>query len=111
MSNINKPSRNEDEYAVKHDAELIEETREIETARHQAEERRRHLMKCPRDGYDLATHTLHGVQVETCSHCGGMWLDKGELKTLIEHEEKGLLRRITNDLLTTFSHHERKGRR
>ena len=34
-------------------------------------------MKCPKDGYDLVSSTYHGVQIETCPHCGGMWVDAG----------------------------------
>ena len=37
-------------------------------------------MKCPKDGYDLSSSEFHGVQIDTCPHCGGMWLDAGELQ-------------------------------
>ncbi len=36
-------------------------------------------MNCPRCGNDMAEFTKHGVVIDMCSSCGGMWLDKGEL--------------------------------
>ena len=94
-----KPSRNEDEYFAKQDAELIKTTRALELAKIQEEARKQHLMKCPKDGYDLATRELHGVQIDVCAHCGGLWLDKGELGLVIEREGKtSVLGRIVTDL-------------
>ena len=82
-----KPSRNEDEYFVKQDAELINRRRaEAEAAAREAE-RKSHYMKCPKDGHDLASSVYHGVQIETCPHCEGMWLDAGELDA-VAHEDR-----------------------
>lgn len=36
-------------------------------------------MNCPRCRNDLTEVTKHGVAIDICSSCGGMWLDKGEL--------------------------------
>jgi Zn-finger nucleic acid-binding protein len=65
-------------------------------------------MKCPKDGYDLATRTLHGVEVDVCQHCGGFWLDKGELEVLIAHDDKGLLRRVFRDVAAALTPSKRK---
>ena len=59
-----KPSRNEDEYFAKRDAELIKTTRSLELEKIQAEARKQHYMKCPKDGYDLSTQDMEGVQVD-----------------------------------------------
>lgn len=99
-----KPSRNEDEYFAKRDAELIKTTRSLELEKIQAEARKQHYMKCPKDGYDLSTQDMEGVQVDICAHCGGFWLDKGELETLIKHEDKGgVLGRIFSDVRSALS--------
>lgn len=105
-----KPSQNEDEYFARQNAELVNKQRD-ELARKNAEaERRTHLMKCPKDGYDLATSTHHGVSIDVCSHCGGMWLDAGELEQLASHEDRpGLLGRVIGDVLTTLRRRETKG--
>ena len=98
-----KPSQNEDEYFARQSAELMQKRRrELESARVDAE-RRTHLMKCPKDGYDLTTAVFHAVTVETCPHCGGMWLDAGEVEALAAHEDRpGVLGRVVSDVFATF---------
>jgi uncharacterized protein len=97
-----KPSRNEDEYFVKQEAELLRKQRaETESAALEAE-RRTHYMKCPKDGHDLASSVYHDVQIETCPHCGGMWLDAGELEAVAHEERPGLLTRVLSDAFTSL---------
>lgn len=36
-------------------------------------------MKCPRDGAELATVRVGGVEIDKCHHCDGIWFDPGEL--------------------------------
>lgn len=97
-----KPSRNEDEYFVKQDAELLRKQREMaETAAREAE-RKSHFMKCPKDGYDLTSSMYHGVQIETCGHCGGMWLDAGELEAVAHEERPALLTRVLADAFASL---------
>lgn len=93
-----KRRSNEDEYFARLDADLLRTTRQMETAKAQEAERKLHLMKCPKDGHDLASSELHGVQIDLCVHCGGFWLDKGELEVLVKHEEHGLLSRVFQDV-------------
>jgi Zn-finger nucleic acid-binding protein len=97
-----KPSRNEDEYFVKQDAELLRKQRAADEAAAREAERKSHYMKCPKDGYDLASSTYHGVQIETCPRCGGMWLDAGELDAVAHEERPGLLTRVLSDAFTSF---------
>ena len=97
-----KPSRNEDEYFVKHDAELLRRQRAAAEAAAREAERKSHFMKCPKDGYDLSSSMYHGVQIETCEHCGGMWLDAGELDAVAHEERPALLTRILADAFTSI---------
>ena len=39
-------------------------------------------MKCPRDGAELQAVDVHGVELDKCHHCDGLWLDYGELKSI-----------------------------
>jgi Zn-finger nucleic acid-binding protein len=39
-------------------------------------------MDCPRDGSVLAVTTYQEFEVDKCSSCGGMWLDRGELEAI-----------------------------
>jgi hypothetical protein len=98
MSPDKKPSRNEDEYFAKLDAELIKTTRSIQTAKAQEAERRQHYMKCPKDGYDLVAMDLHGVQIDFCAHCSGFWLDSGELAEIIKADQTSILARVFTDV-------------
>ena len=93
-----KPSRNEDEYFAREDAERIRRLREKQEAEEKARERRSHFMKCPKCGADLTTETLQGVQIDRCPECHGLWLDQGELEVLMKHEDPGLFRRVLHDV-------------
>jgi uncharacterized protein len=97
-----KPSRNEDEYFAREDAELLRKQRERAHAAAVEAERRTHFMKCPKDGYDLTSSEYHGVQIETCPHCGGRWLDAGELEVVAHEEHPTVLGRVLTDALSTF---------
>ena len=97
-----KPSRNEDEYFAREDAELLRKQRERAQAAALEAERKSHYMKCPKDGYDLTSSMYHGVQIETCPHCGGMWLDAGELETVSHEDRPNVLTRVLSDALSTF---------
>lgn len=41
-------------------------------------------MKCPIDGTDLLMTERHGVEIDYCPECRGVWLDRGELDKIIE---------------------------
>jgi uncharacterized protein len=98
---IEKPSRNEDEYFARENAERLKQTRARLEAERAEAERRTHIMKCPRDGYDLAAATFHGISVERCAHCGGVWFERAELAAIEAHEDRpGLLARFFGDLIT-----------
>jgi Zn-finger nucleic acid-binding protein len=43
-------------------------------------------MKCPVDGSALITTKKHGIEVEFCPKCEGMWLDYTELDALEDEE-------------------------
>ena len=97
-----KPSRNEDEYFAQHNAELLRKQREQADKASREAERRSHYMKCPKDGYDLSSSEYHGVQIETCPHCGGMWLDAGELEVVAHEDRPALLTRVLSDAFSSL---------
>jgi Zn-finger nucleic acid-binding protein len=37
------------------------------------------------------------VQIETCPHCGGIWLDAGELQLLAHEHRRALLTQLIAD--------------
>jgi uncharacterized protein len=83
-----KPSRNEDEYFVKLDAQLMKERRARLDEERRKQERSAHFNKCPRCGCDLVEREHGHVKVDECAECGGMWLDKGELELIEDIDRK-----------------------
>lgn len=86
-----KPSRNEDEYFVKQSAELVKARRMAAEREQKDASRRAHYMKCPKCGADLVTEAYHGIQVDRCPECTGMWLDAGEAEDLLRREDAGMI--------------------
>ena len=41
-------------------------------------------MKCPIDGETLVMADRHGVEIDYCPKCRGVWLDRGELDKIID---------------------------
>jgi Zn-finger nucleic acid-binding protein len=105
-----KPSRNEDEYFAREDAELMRKQRERAHSAAVEAERKTHYMKCPKDGYDLTSSEFHGVQIETCPHCGGMWLDAGELEAVAHEDHPTVLGRVLSDAFSAFRRSPRSRR-
>ena len=99
MSTTDKPSRNEDEYFLKLDAERIERKRAEQAKMSQNEERKSHYLRCPKCGGHLVTEEFHRVQVDRCPECHGIWLDHGEIDAVVAHEDMGLLRRALGEFM------------
>jgi len=97
MSDYEKPSRAEDEYFAKQELERRKKWAQEQSAKMAGDEKERvkqlHWMKCPKCGMDLKEIELHGVTVDQCANCGGVFLDKGELDRL-EHHEEGVMSRV-----------------
>ncbi len=86
-----KPSRNEEEYFARQEAELLQARRAKAAEEEQTAERQTHYMRCPKCGHDLATEEYHGLEVDRCTHCDGVWFDAGEVEQLIEGDKEGML--------------------
>jgi hypothetical protein len=86
-----KPSKTEDEYFAKESAELIKKRRsEAERAADEAE-RKSHYMRCPKCGGHLAIEDYQGVEIDRCKDCSGIWLDPGEMETLVAREDASVI--------------------
>src|SRR4051812_11585854 len=90
MSEFEKPSNTEDEYFARED---IEKKRRLalKQAQELAESERKrlkdlHHMHCPKCGMQLQTIREGPVEVDACFNCGGVFFDKGEIQTLVEHK-------------------------
>lgn len=83
-----KPSRNEDEYFARLDAERLKERRAQLDAERLKQERNSHSNKCPKCGGDLKEHEYHGVKIDRCEDCQGIWLDDGEIDLIADLDKK-----------------------
>ncbi len=99
MNPESKPSRNEEEYFAKLEAERLERKRLEQARLSQDAERKSHYMRCPKCGGHLETVELHRVQVDRCPECHGLWLDAGEIDVVMQHEDKGLFTRALGEFM------------
>jgi len=89
-----KEKGEEDRFFAERDKELLERLRREKSATELAEVRELAHMRCPKDGDRLTTVTQHGVTVEECPTCRGIWLDHGELETIAGRERDSWLSRL-----------------
>jgi len=88
------PSSNEEEYFARREAELLRQQREALVKTAAAAERKSHYLRCPKCGFGLVTTTLHGVEIDQCPSCLGVWLDAGETEAMLKgnDQQRGLVR-------------------
>ena len=98
MAELDKPSRNEDEYFARQELERKKQWAKENAAKMAAAERetlkQQHWMKCPKCGSDLHTVELHGVSIDNCATCHGSWLDAGELEQMLQPGKNDLFHRV-----------------
>jgi hypothetical protein len=86
---LQKPSNQEDEYFALEDIEKLHRLamRQAEALAEKTKQelKQLHYMKCPKCGMDLHTLKKGPVEIDTCFHCRGVWLDEGELQHLQGH--------------------------
>jgi hypothetical protein len=89
-----KPSESEEEYFARQEFERRKAALADQTTRAAKEERERILAvakgRCPKCAAPLVEVHYHGVELDKCSECGGVWLDVGELEQVAE-KDKGFL--------------------
>lgn len=85
-----KEQAEEDRFFRQRDEEALARLRQQQTTAAQPKA----TCQCPKDGSALATVEQHGVKVEECPTCHGVWLDAGELERLAERERDSWLGRL-----------------
>lgn len=97
MSDIDKPSKAEDEYFARQELERRKKWAKEQAAKMAVDEKDRlkqaHWMKCPKCGMDLQEIELQGVKVDQCASCGGVFFDAGELEQM-EKRDAGVMNRV-----------------
>lgn len=89
---VRKPSRSEDEYFAKEDAEKLHRLHKAKldalSVKEVEERKALHWMKCAKCGYDLQSIPWRHVEVEKCFHCGAIVLDEKDLEDLAGAEDQ-----------------------
>ncbi len=90
-----KPTRAEDEFVAREDAEKrrkIALAAKQETALAEQERLRAlHHMRCPKCGLELQEVAFRGVDADLCFACGGVFLDRGEIDRIARPDQKGIM--------------------
>ncbi len=93
-----KPSRNEDEYFARQDAELMKAKRAQLDAERAKAAASQTAMRCPKDGTALKERVFHNVKIDGCPTCNGVWLDPGELE-ILAMTERNPVSRVFGDFI------------
>jgi hypothetical protein len=96
-----KPSRNEDEYFAREEADLLKRRRAELEAQQDKAARSQHFMKCPKCGADLRETEMQGVKVDVCPECRGVWFDAGEIDQ-IRPTDTHPIRQVFGDFFAGF---------
>ena len=84
-----KEKGDEDRFFAERDKAALEKLRREKPA-----ETEPGRMRCPKDGAQLASIDHHGVTIEECPTCHGVWLDQGELEMVAGRERDSWLGRL-----------------
>ena len=88
-----KPKRHEDEYVWVEELQQRMAKQQKEQQAASAAEKIRlkeaHWMHCPKCGQKLSMEKCGAVEIDVCPSCKGVWLDAGELGTIVENAAQG----------------------
>lgn len=79
MPTDEKPSRNEEEYFARQNADAI---RAMRVRLDEERARSKSVRNCPKCATPLAEDEVENVKIDRCPQCKGVWLDAGELEQL-----------------------------
>lgn len=88
MSEIHLDDRGqalENEYFRRQEQELIAKMKaKLEAEKNEASE-----LDCPKCDGKLVESDFHGINIDVCNKCHGVWLDAGELAQLTDKDKSG----------------------
>jgi Zn-finger nucleic acid-binding protein len=95
-----KGSNTEEEYFVREDAEkkrkLAHRAAKDAVSAEKEKLKKLHWMRCPKCGMELHEIDFRGIDVDVCFNCNGVFLDQGELQTIVKRETQGVMSSILN---------------
>ena len=88
-----KPSKNEDEHIWVQELQQrmakLEKEQQAESEAEKLRLKEAHWMHCPKCGQNLSMEKCGSVEMDVCPSCKGVWLDAGELGTIVESAGQG----------------------
>jgi hypothetical protein len=106
MADFDKPSNTEEEYFAREEIEakrrLAHKQAEALAAKSKEELKKLHYQKCPRCGLDLHPLKKGKVEIDTCFNCHGVWLDAGELESLLSRTGEEASAKVVRSVLNIF---------
>jgi hypothetical protein len=91
-------SKGEEEYFNRIEAERLAKRRDEAAKAKHTEERKSHIGRCPACGGSLKPEQYHGVTIDRCEDCKGIWFDAGEAESLLD-KNPGALTSFFGDLI------------
>jgi len=91
-----KPTESEEEYIARVEFERRKKAEEENRKKMAEAEKTRlkelHYMHCPKCGMELIEVDFKTLKIDRCSACDGVWLDAGELESVVKLEKSVLSR-------------------
>ena len=88
-----KPTKIEDNYiwvqGLQQRIAKLEKEQQAESEAEKLRLKEAHWMHCPKCGQKLSTEKCGSVEIDVCPSCKGVWLDVGELGTIVESAGQG----------------------
>ncbi len=80
----------EDEYFRRQEQELVAKMK----AKLESEQKEASALSCPKCDGNLVESDFHGVKIDVCNKCHGVWLDAGELAQVTQKDADGWFSRL-----------------
>jgi hypothetical protein len=77
-----KERAEEDQYFAERDRELIAKLKQGQAAEHEKTIRELASGRCPQCGERLRARLIHGVMIDECPACQGLWLPRAKLEAV-----------------------------
>ena len=88
-----KPNKHENEYIWVQELQQrmakLEKEQQAESEAEKLRLKEAHWMHCPKCGQKLSPEKCGSVEIDVCPSCKGVWLDMGELGTIVESASQG----------------------
>jgi hypothetical protein len=99
-----KERAEEDRYFAERDRELIAKLKQAQTAEQEKAIRELARARCPQCGERLRQRLFHGVMIEECPICQGIWLNQAKLTEVSRHRGEEWMSSFLAGLVRVVEH-------